>query len=129
MSTMGIFLSVCICVTVLIPEATQAAKGHCEGNTHWQCTVYPTTKEGGAWYDSKTGKWYNKSCRCQGPGGSNDAPGSYGHAEIHKSNVPVVKPSGGIGPMDARRRPAWNVPLAPMRSARSPVTFRRAPAF
>jgi hypothetical protein len=124
------YLALCVCVAVTIPRAAHAVKGHCEGDTHWQCTTYPTSQENGAWYDPTTGQWYNKSCRCQpNSGGSSGGPGSYGHAEIHKKNVPTVKPSGGIGPMSVSRRPAWIMRRAPMGVAAPPAALHRGPAF
>jgi len=120
--------AVSLCAFVMVPGIAHAVKGHCEGDTHWTCTTYPTSKEDGAWYDSKTGQWYNKTCRCKTneSGGTNGEPGSYGHAEIHKSNVPTVKPSGGIGPMSISRRPVWT---APVRRAPPVADFNRRPAF
>ena len=119
--------AVSFCILVMAPGIAHAVKGHCEGDTHWTCTTYPTSKEDGAWYDSKTGQWYNKTCRCKTneSRGTIGEPGSYGHAEIHKSNVPTVKPSGGIGPMSVSRRPVWTAPVR-----RAPVaSFNRRPAF
>ena len=124
------YAALCLCA-VMIPGVAHAVKGHCEGDAHWQCTTYATSKENGAWYDAKTGQWYNKSCGCaaNSSGGSNWGVGSYGHAEIHKKNVPTVKPSGGIGPMSVGRRPAWIMRRAPMRGAPPPAAFHRGPAF
>ena len=115
-------MALCIGVGVMIPGVAHAVKGHCEGNTHWTCSIYATTKEKGAWYDAKTGQWYNKTCRCRENSGDAGEPGAYGHAEIHRKNVPTVKPSGGVGPMSIGRRPAWTAPRAPMRPA---ATFRQ----
>lgn len=108
--TAAIYLAA-VCTAAVVPSAVHA-KGHCEGNTHWQCTIYPTSKEDGAWYDSNTGQWYNKSCGCRAAAGSNDGGGSYGHAEIHKRNVPTVKPSG-VGPTNLARPPLGLAPRAP----------------
>jgi hypothetical protein len=94
-----------ICAVVAIPNAAHAGKGHCPGNQHWQCSTYTTSQENGAWYDPKTGQWYNKSCSCRDEGeGSSGGGGSYGHAEIHKTHVPTVKPSG-VGPTNLARPP------------------------
>jgi hypothetical protein len=116
-----------VCAAVAIPTAAQA-KGHCPGGQHWQCTTYATSQENGAWYDAKTGQWYNKSCSCQGGGGSSGGDvGSYGHAEIHKKNVPTVKPSG-VGPGNLAGSSLRLAPRAPVRVAPS-ATFRPAPTF
>lgn len=88
---------------VAIPTAAYA-KGHCPGGQQWHCTTYATSQEHGAWYDSQTGQWYNKSCSCQDGGRSDGGIGSYGHAEIHKRNVPTVKPSS-VGPTSLARPP------------------------
>lgn len=98
--------AVLVLAAVAVPTAAQAVKGHCPGGQHWQCTTYATSQENGAWYDAKTGQWYNKSCSCQDAGGSfgGGGVGSYGHAEIHKTNVPTVKPSS-IGPTSLARPP------------------------
>ena len=119
-------VSVFVFATV-IPSTAYAVKGHCEGNTHWQCTTYPTSKEDGAWYDPKTGQWYNKSCGCRETGCSNDGVGSYGHAEIHKRNVPTVKPSGA-GPTNLARPPLGMAPRAPTRVA-PPATLQPGRTF
>lgn len=101
------------CALATIPDAALAAKGHCPGGQHWHCTTYVTSQENGAWYDPKTGQWYNKSCSCQADGGGpGGGTGSYGHAEIHKQNVPTVKPSG-VGPTNLARPPLGYVPRAP----------------
>ena len=118
------YAAFCVCAAVMIPGVAYAVKGHCEGNTHWSCTTYSTTKEKGMWYDPKTGQWYNKSCGCREDSGTNGEPGAYGHAEIHKKNVPTVKPSGGIGPMSVSRRPMWMMPRAPMRGAPPAALYR-----
>jgi hypothetical protein len=115
------------CAAAVIPSAAHAVKGHCEGDTHWQCSIYSTSKENGAWYDSKTGQWYNKSCGCREDRGSNGAAGDYGHAEIHKKNVPTVKPSGA-GPTNLARPPLGLAPHAPMRGA-PPAAFQPGRAF
>lgn len=125
----SIYAALWTSVTVMIPTTAHAVKGHCEGNTHWSCSTYSTSKENGAWYDAKTGQWYNKSCKCQEDSGTNGEPGAYGHAEIHRKNVPTVKPSGGIGPMDASRRPVWIAPHAPQWRARPAAGFRGERAF
>lgn len=106
-----------ICAAAMISSAAYAVKGHCEGDTHWQCTIYLASKGGGAWYDPKTGQWYNKSCGCEANSGGTSAGsssgGSYGHAEIHKRNVPTVKPSG-VDPGNLARPPLGVVaPRAP----------------
>ncbi len=93
-----------VCAAMAIPTAAHAVKGHCPGSQHWHCTTYTTSQENGAWYDAKTGQWYNKSCSCQDDGGSGGGIGSYGHAEIHQRNVPTVKPSG-VGPTNLARPP------------------------
>jgi hypothetical protein len=91
--TAAIYLAA-VCTAAAIPSAAHA-KGHCQGNTH-----------------SKTGQWYNKSCGCRAAAGSSDSGGSYGHAEIHKRNVPTVKPSG-VGPTNLARPPLGLAPRAP----------------
>lgn len=103
-----------VCAFAALPRTAYAVKGHCEGDLRWQCTTYATSKEDGAWYDPKTGQWYNKSCGCRAQGGSggSDGGGSYGHAEIHKRNVPTVKPSGA-GPSNLARPPLGMTPRAP----------------
>lgn len=116
-----------VCAAVAIPTAAQA-KGHCPAGQHWRCTTYTTSQENGAWYDPQTGQWYNKSCSCQASGGSSGGDvGSYGHAEIHKKNVPTVKPSG-IGPGNLAGSSLRIAPRAPMRVAPS-ATFRPARTF
>ncbi len=119
-------IAACICLAAMLPMPAFAAKGQCKGNTHWQCTVYATSQEGGAWYDPKTGQWYNKSCGCvANDGGSSGAfgPGSYGHAEIHERNVPTVKPSGPSGGGNALVTPSFRI------APRMPATGVARPAI
>lgn len=118
---------VALVLAAAIPSSAYAVKGHCEGNTHWHCTTYTTSKEDGAWYDPKTGQWYNKSCSCRENSGPNGAVGDYGHAEIHKKNVPTVKPSGA-GPTNLARPPLGMAPRMPVRGA-PPTTLRPARTF
>lgn len=120
--------AVLMCAAVTIPTAAHAVKGHCPGGQHWRCTTYVTSQESGAWYDPQTGQWYNKSCSCQADAGSSGGDvGSYGHAEIHKRNVPTVKPSG-VGPGNLAGPSLRIAPRAPMRVAPS-ATFRPARTF
>jgi|GEM_PF-5452767 hypothetical protein len=116
--------AICIAVAsvVVVLSATAHAKGHCPAGTHWQCSTYATSQEHGAWYDAKTGQWYNKSCSCQGAGDSGGGIGSYGHAEIHKRNVPTVKPSG-VGPSNLARPPLGMTPRAPTPTFQPGRTF------
>lgn len=122
-----ISMALFVCVAVLLPTGAQAAKCG-EGDWHWQCTIYPATKETGKYYNSQTGQWFNRSCGCR-QSSSDAGPGSYGHAEIHKKNVPTVQPSGGIGPMDVARRPLRYAPRAPLRGGWQPSSVRRGAAF
>lgn len=116
-----------VCAAFAIPTAA-LAKGHCPAGQHFQCTTFATSRENGWWYDAKTGQWYNKSCSCQADGGSSGGDvGSYGHAEIHKRNVPTVKPSG-VGPGNLAGSSLRIAPRAPMRVAPS-ATFRPARTF
>lgn len=119
--------AVLVCAAVAIPTAAQA-KGHCPAGQHFQCTTFATSRENGAWHDAKTGQWYNKSCSCRSSGGSSaGGDGSYGHAEIHRKNVPTVRPSG-VGPQNLAGPSLRLAPRAPMRVAPS-ATFRPARTF
>lgn len=112
-----------VCAAVVIAPSAHA-KGHCPGSQQWQCTTYATSQENGAWYDAKTGRWYNKSCSCRDDKGSGGGSGSYGHAEIHKTHVPTVKPSGA-GPTNLARPPLGLrvTPRAPTPAFQSGRTF------
>ena len=116
-----------LCAAVAMPTAAQA-KGRCPAGQQWQCTTYVTSQENGWGYDAKTGQWYNKSCSCRNSGGSSGGgDGSYGHAEIHKKNVPTVKPSD-VGPGNLAGSSLRIAPRATIRVAPS-ATFRPARTF
>lgn len=74
----------CLCFVTTVPTA---AFGYyrCEEGSRLQCTWRKTA-----------GRWH-RICHCvpnRKSGSTDGFGGSYGHAEVHKRNVPTVRPSG-----------------------------------
>jgi hypothetical protein len=83
-----------IAAALMIAATPALAKsGYCSDGSKRICRWVEVSSSGYYTYADGQGHFYAKYCHCQSQEAGDDGQGSYGHAEVNKSNVPQLQPN------------------------------------